>query len=68
MKYEITETTIYRNIQFIIEGEDQFYNVTLVENDIYDDWKIFDEEGNEIEEGSELYDELIALCEESLNK
>ena len=69
-KFEVTDKTIYRNAYFTIEGDNgKVYDANLVEYEIYDTWHIFDEAGNNIEEDDpKLYDELIAICEESLKQ
>jgi hypothetical protein len=68
MKYEVTDKIVYRNAYFTIEGDDgKVYSANLVEYELYDEWHIFDEDNNDIEEDDpKLYDELIALCEQSL--
>ena len=70
MKYEITDKASYTTVHFTIESEDgsREYRVSLAENDFYDDWRIMDEGGNEIEPETELYKELVTLCETELNK
>ena len=70
MKYEVTDKVVYRNAYFTIESDNgKVYDANLVEYEIYDTWHIFDEKGNDIEEDDpKLYDELIALCEESLKQ
>jgi hypothetical protein len=68
-KFEVTDKTIYYNIYFTIESDDgKEYIVRLVENDVFDEWKIMDEDGNDIDYNADLYNELIMLCEASLNK
>ena len=70
MKYKVTDKTVYRNAYFTIESDDgKVYDANLVEWELYDTWHIFDEDNNDIEEDDpKLYDELIALCEESLKQ
>ena len=69
-KFEVRDKTIYRNAYFTFVGDNgNVYDANLVEYEIYDTWHIFDNEGNNIEEDDpKLYDELIALCEESLKQ
>lgn len=67
MKYEVTDHVIYRTVYFTVEADNgEVYNVSLVENDVFDDWRIMDEKGNEINYNADLYDELVMLCEEKL--
>ena len=68
MKYEVTDKIVYRNAYFTIEGDDgKVYSANLVEYELYDEWHIFDEDNNDIEEDDpKLYDELITICEQSL--
>ena len=70
MKYEVTDKTIYRNVYFTIEDDNgKVYSANLVEYELYDNWYIFDEDNNDIEEDDpKLYDELITICEESLKQ
>jgi len=70
MKYEITDQVTYRTIYFTIEADDgKVYNVSVAEeNEWKDNWRIMDEDGNEINDNSELYDALVALCKESISK
>ena len=69
-KFEVTDKTVYRNAYFTIESDDgKVYSANLVEWELYDTWHIFDEDNNDIEEDDpKLYDELIAICEESLKQ
>lgn len=68
MKYEITDQVTYRTVYFTIEADNgEVYNVSVAENDWSDDWKIMDEDGNEINDDSELYDTLVELCEAKLD-
>jgi len=70
MKYEITDKASYMTVHFTIESEDgsREYRVSMVENDFYDDYKVMDEQGNEIEPGTDLYEELVMLCDAELKK
>jgi hypothetical protein len=70
MKYEIVDKIDYTTVQFLIESEDgsREYRVSMAENDFYDDWRIMDEDGNEIESETELYKELVMLCEAELKR
>jgi len=70
MKYEITDKASYTTVHFTIESEDgsREYRVSMAEDDFYDDWRVMDEGGNEIEPETELYKELVTLCETELNK
>jgi hypothetical protein len=52
-----------------IESEDgSEYRVSLAENDWHDDYQVMDENGNEIEPETELYKELVILCDNELKK
>ena len=69
MKYEITDKASYTTVHFTIEREDgREYRVSLAENDWHDDYQVMDENGNEIEPETELYKELVILCETELKK
>jgi hypothetical protein len=70
MKYEITDKASYTTVHFTIESEDgsREYRVSMVENDFYDDYKVMDENGNDIEPGTDLYEELVMLCDAELEK
>ena len=69
MKYEITDQVTYKTVHFTIEADNgEVYRVNVTENDWKDEWIIMNEDGNEIDDNSELYDVLVALCEESINK
>jgi hypothetical protein len=69
MKYEITDKVSYTTVHFTVESEDgKEYNVSMAENDFYDDYKIMDENGNDIEPGTDLYEELVMLCDAELEK
>lgn len=69
MKYEVTDQVTYRTVHFTIEADNgEVYNVSLTENDWHDEWIIMDEDGNNIDDDSELYDELVTLCEDELRK
>lgn len=66
-KYEVTDQITYRTVYFTVEADDgKVYNVSLAEDDWNDNWKVMDEDGNEINDDADLYDELIMLCEEKL--
>ena len=68
MKYEVTDQVTYRTVYFTIEADNgEVYNVSVAENDWTDDWKIIDQDGNEINDDSELYDTLVELCEAKLD-
>jgi hypothetical protein len=69
MKYEITDKASYTTVHFTIESEDgSEYRVSLAENDWHDDYQVMDENGNEIEPETELYKELVILCEIELKR
>ena len=70
MKYEITDKASYTTVHFTIESEDgsREYRVSMAEDDFYDDWRVMDEGGNEIEPETELYKELVTLCETELKR
>ena len=70
MKYEVIDKSVYRNAYFTIESDNgKVYSANLVEYELYDNWYIFDEDNNDIEEDDpKLYDELIVICEESLKQ
>ena len=69
MKYEITDQIIYKTVHFTIEADNgEVYRANVTENDLYDEWIIMDEDGNEIDDNPELYDTLVALCKESISK
>jgi hypothetical protein len=70
MKYEITDQVTYRTIYFTIEADNgKVYNVSVAEeNEWKDNWRIMDEDGNEIDYDVDLCDALITLCEESISK
>jgi hypothetical protein len=70
MKYEITDKASYTTVHFTIESEDgnREYRVSMAEDDFYDDWRVMDEGGNEIEPETELYKELVILCEAELKR
>lgn len=66
-KYEITDAVTHRTVYFTIESnEGTVYNVNLIENEWQDEWVVMDEDGNRIDDDSELYDELTTLCENLL--
>jgi hypothetical protein len=68
-KYEITDKVSYMTVHFTVESEDgKEYRVSMAENDFYDDYKIMDEQDNEIEPGTDLYEELVMLCDVELKK
>jgi hypothetical protein len=69
MKYEITDKAAYTTVYFTVECEDgREYRVSIVEDDWHDNYQVMDENGNEIEPETELYKELVTLCEIELNK
>jgi len=70
MKYEITDKASYTTVHFTVESEDgsREYRVSMAENDFYDDYRVMDEQGNEIEPGTDLYEELVTLCDAELKK
>ena len=66
-KYEVTDQITYRTVYFTVEADDgKVYNVSLAEDDWHDEWKVMDEDSNEITHDTALYGELITLCEEKL--
>ena len=69
MKYEVTDQVTYRTVYFTVEADDgKVYNVSLAEDDWHDEWKVMDEDSNEIGYDADLYDTLITLCESKLNE
>lgn len=69
MKLEITHLQVSRTAHFTIEDEDgKEYIVNFAENDVFDEWRVMDEDGNDIDHDVDLYDTLIAMCNEELNK
>jgi hypothetical protein len=67
-KYEITDKVSYMTVHFTVESEDgKEYRVSMAENDFYDDYRVMDEDGNEIS-GTELFEELVMLCNKELKK
>jgi hypothetical protein len=70
MKYEITDKVSYTTVHFTVESEDgsREYRVSMAENDIFDEWRVMDEEGNDIDHNVDLYDTLIAMCEAELKR
>jgi hypothetical protein len=69
MKYEITDKASYTTVHFTIESEDgKEYIVSLAENDVFDEWRVMDGEGNDIDHDVDLYDTLIAMCDKELKK
>jgi hypothetical protein len=69
MKLEITHSQVFRTAHFTIEDEDgKEYIVNFAENDVFDEWRVMDEDGNDIDHDVDLYDTLIAMCNEELNK
>ena len=65
-KFEVTDQATYRTVTFTVEGEDQIYYVKLTEGLGSDEWQITDVEYNEIDEDSDLWNELVELCENEL--
>ena len=70
MKYEITDKASYTTVHFTIESEDgsREYRVSMAENDIFDEWRVMDEECNDIDHNVDLYNTLIAMCEAELKR
>jgi hypothetical protein len=69
MNYEVIDQITYRTVYFTVEADDgEVYNVSLAENDVFDEWRVMDSNSNEIDYDNDLYDKLITLCEENLNK
>ena len=69
MKLEITHSQVSRTAHFTIEDEDgKEYIVNFAENDVFDEWRVMDEDGNDIDHDVDLYDTLITMCNEELNK
>jgi hypothetical protein len=69
MKLEITHLQVSRTAHFTIEDEDgKEYIVNFAENDVFDEWRVMDEDGNDIDHDVDLYDTLITMCNEELNK
>lgn len=69
MKLEITHSQVSRTAYFTIEDEDgKEYIVNFAENDVFDEWRVMDEDGKDIDHDVDLYDTLIAMCNEELNK
>jgi hypothetical protein len=66
-KYEVIDQVIYRTVYFTVEADNgKVYNVSLAEDDWHDDWKVMDEDSNELNDDTDLFDELVTLCEEKL--
>ena len=69
MKLEITHSQVSRTAHFTIEDEDgKEYIVNFAENDVFDEWRVMDEDGKDIDHDVDLYDTLITMCNEELNK
>jgi hypothetical protein len=69
MKLEITHSQVFRTAYFTIEDEDgKEYIVNFAENDVFDEWRVMDEDGKDIDHDVDLYDTLITMCNEELNK
>jgi hypothetical protein len=69
MKLEITHLQVSRTAHFTIEDEDgKEYIVNFAENDVFDEWRVMDEDGKDIDHDVDLYDTLITMCNEELNK
>ena len=65
---EITNKEVYQTINWTLEHDGIEYGVTMVENYILDDWRVFDDTlGEEVPEGCDLWKELVAYCQEDLN-
>jgi hypothetical protein len=59
---KVIETTQYITKIFEVETDEQLYIVRMAQNDIYDDWDIQTEDGDEIDTDSELGKQLIETC------
>ena len=69
MKYEIIDKIIYTTTQFTIEREDgRKCYVNLTENDSQEHYRVIDENDDIIDNDDPLYDLLVTLCKENLNK
>lgn len=69
MKFEITDQAFYRTVIFTVEDENKKeYTIRLAEHDWFDTWEVEDSEGNILSEGTQLYNELVTMCEEELAK
>jgi hypothetical protein len=61
----IVDTTVYRSFVFIVEDGVKEYEVRMAENDVSDDWEIFDiTDGDAVSTESKLGQELIQMCNE----
>ena len=69
MKFEVTDKATYTTVIMSVEDENgNDFRVTITEHDWYDDYHVEDWGGEEIEEGTELYDALVAFCDTELAK
>ena len=65
---EIIDKAKYVTYSWVIEHEKKEYIVRLSENDIYDGWEISTDEGDVIDNESNLGKILIEFCVEEINK
>jgi hypothetical protein len=67
MKFEITDSQVFRTAYFTIEDDNgTVYLINLTEGEFGDDWSITDEDHNNIED-EDLCSRLINICESYLN-
>lgn len=65
MKFEITDQAQYVTKTFTIEDETgNEYRVRFAENDIYDEWEVMTDDGEEVDD--ELANQLIDFCETNM--
>lgn len=64
---EITNKEVYKTIYWTVEYDGNEYGVTMVENYILDDWYVLNvESGDVVEEGTDLWKQLVAFCQGDL--
>jgi hypothetical protein len=61
-KYVVTDRTVYRTTHWVVEAGDEAYYVQCQEGDMYDTW-IVENDGEVIDNDTELAQELIERCE-----
>jgi hypothetical protein len=64
MNFEITDKTVYKTTNWIIESDDDVFYITCQEDDIMDEWIIRSEMKDVITsiEYPELMEKLVDMC------
>lgn len=68
MAFQITDTTIYKTVQFKVKNENgKVYYLSLTEHDWHTNWEVKNEGGDSVQD-DELIEELVFICQKRLEE